>query len=105
MGRRTIGRSIKIYFLMTGFLLSGCASLKLPQAPQDTRQTLALARVQKQRVLAEMRQLLESVNGIVQGIEVHDLEMIEKAARASGSAVAVDNEPGAVRFASARQPR
>lgn len=56
----------------------------------DGRQALQLPAAEREAVLAEMRQMLESVNGILQGVVANDMPAIEKAARASGVATAVD---------------
>lgn len=59
----------------------------------DARQRLALPPAGRDKVLAEMRLMLESVNGILQGVTANDLPAVEKAARASGMAMAVDVDP------------
>jgi cytochrome c556 len=64
-----------------------------PAPPTDTRQRLALPPAGRDKVLAEMRHMLESVNGIVKGVAGGDLAAVETAARASGMAVAADVDP------------
>lgn len=45
---------------------------------------------ERDKVLAEMRQMLESMSGVLQGFVANDMPEIEKAARASGMETAVD---------------
>ena len=49
------------------------------------------------KVLAEIRHMLESVNDILRGVATNDLVAVEKAARAAGTAVAVEMEPAMMR--------
>ncbi len=55
-----------------------------PQA--DGRTAVILSEPEREFVLMEMRQLLESVQGVIGGISQGDYARIEKAARASGAA-------------------
>jgi cytochrome c556 len=74
-------------------VLAGCATTE-PRAPSaDGRQRLTLPAAQRDAVLAEMRHMLGSLTGIVQGLGAGDATGAEKAARASGMAVAVDVDP------------
>ncbi len=68
-------------------------SAEAQQQSRETRQRLLLPRAERAKVLAEMRRMLESVNGIAQGLVSNDLAAIEKAARASGMASAADVDP------------
>ena len=63
------------------------------QQAKDTRQRLLLPPAARDKVLAEMRLMLESINGILQGVAVGDMTAAEKAARASGMATAADVDP------------
>jgi hypothetical protein len=63
------------------------------QPPGDPRQRLTLPPTARDRVLAEMRHMLESVNGILRGVAANDLVAVEKAARAAGTAMAVELDP------------
>jgi hypothetical protein len=56
-----------------------------------------LAPEAREKVLAEIRHMLESVNGILRGVATNDLVAVEKAARAAGTAVAVEMEPAMMR--------
>jgi cytochrome c556 len=56
----------------------------------DTRQQVSLTPAQRDAVLAEMRTMLGSVSGVLHGLSTNDHQAIEKAARASGMAMAVD---------------
>lgn len=59
----------------------------------DSRQRLILAPATRDRILAEMRMMLESVGGIVRGLATNDPSTAEKAARASGMKHAADADP------------
>jgi hypothetical protein len=74
-------------------LLAGAASAQPPSPAADARQRVALPAAAREKVLAEMRRMLESVNGILQGVVAGDAAAIEAAARASGMAMAVDADP------------
>lgn len=60
----------------------------------DGRRTILLSSAERDLVLGEMRTMLGSVQGIVQGVHTKDLKKVAAAARASGMAAAVDLEPG-----------
>lgn len=74
-------------------LLGSSAAVEPHKSSTDTRQRLILATAQRDRILAEMRLMLRSVNGIVQGLATNDLPAAEKAARASGMVDAADVDP------------
>ena len=59
-------------------------------AASARRQLVNLNRAERDAVRDEMRQMLASVNGVVRGVADGDLATVEKAARASGMASAVD---------------
>ncbi|MDE2059702.1 MAG: hypothetical protein KGL31_11380 [candidate division NC10 bacterium] len=89
--------SIGIWVGVVGAIVLGCLSNASAVEPHksstDTRQRLALAPIHRDMILAEMRQMLGSVGGIVQGLAANDLPAAENAARASGMAVAADTDP------------
>lgn len=74
-------------------LLTGCVAVESRSPSADARQRLALGPAERDKVLAEMRGMLESVSAIVQGLAAGDSVRAESAARASGMAVAVDADP------------
>jgi hypothetical protein len=65
-------------------------SAQAKAAATDTRQRLKLTVAEGNAVRAEMRQMLASVNGVLQGLASGDLAAVDKAATASGMAAAVD---------------
>jgi Flp pilus assembly protein TadD len=83
-------------------VLAGCAGRSGPptrehgSAPAhahqvtDARRQVSLTSAERDAVLAEMRTMLGSVNGVLHGLVANDHQAIEKAARASGMAMAVD---------------
>lgn len=74
-------------------LLGSSAAVEPRASSTDTWQRLVLAPAQRDKLLAEMRLMLQSVSGIVQGLAANDLPAVEKAARASGMAAAADVDP------------
>jgi hypothetical protein len=66
------------------------ASAPHAQQVADTRRQLSLAPAQRDAVLAEMRTMLGSVSGVLHGLSANDHQAIDKAASASGMAMAVD---------------
>ncbi|MBZ0159931.1 hypothetical protein [Candidatus Methylomirabilis sp.] len=78
--------------IVLGFLGPSTA-VELHGTSADTRQRLVLAPAQRDMMLAEMRLMLESVSGIVQGLAADDLPVAEKAARMSGMMHAADTDP------------
>lgn len=93
MRTRLIGVVAGVAWVIILGLLSGSAAVEPQTSPTDTRQRLTLPTAQRDRILAEMRQLLASVSGIVQGIATNDLSAAEQAARLSGMADAADADP------------
>jgi hypothetical protein len=57
------------------------------QAP-DTRQRIRLTPAERDALLAQMRTMLESLSGIMQGLVAGDLVMAQKAARTAGATMA-----------------
>ncbi len=93
MRRTVIGRCMGLVGVLSLAFLNESAAVEPPETPLDTRQRLVLAPAQRDKILAEMRLMLGSVGGIVQGLATDDLAAAEKAARASGMAVAADVDP------------
>jgi cytochrome c556 len=56
----------------------------------DTRRQVSLMPAERDAVLAEMRTMLGSISAVLHGVTANDHQAIEKAARASGMAMAVD---------------
>lgn len=61
----------------------------------DGRVEILLAPVERDQILAEMRQLLKAVDGVVRGLgeSQPDLQAMQGAARAAGMGMAADVEP------------
>ena len=57
-------------------------------APADPRIALPMSPAEKAEFLSEMRQMLASIQGIIEGIAEEDREKIAKAARYSGNRMA-----------------
>ncbi|MBU0655984.1 MAG: hypothetical protein KJ914_12765 [Gammaproteobacteria bacterium] len=76
------------------YLLAGLLSVSLPAAsaengqPADPRTSLGLNPAERAQFLSEMRQMLGSIQGILQGISSEDREMIAKYASLSGNRMA-----------------
>jgi hypothetical protein len=85
--RRTIAATL------VGLGVLSLAGLGSGQPPRDPRQRLTLPPPARDKVLAEMRHMLESVNGILRGVVANDLPAVEKAARAAGTVMAVEMDP------------
>lgn len=75
-------------------LVASSAALGQGPTPSDPRQRVSVEPAAREMVLAEMRRMLESVNGILSGVAQGDLGAVERAARAAGTAIAVDVDPG-----------
>jgi hypothetical protein len=59
----------------------------------DGRTTVLLASDERNLVLTEMRDMLETVQIVVDGVKAGDLKQVAQAARASGMAAAADVNP------------
>lgn len=61
----------------------------------DGRTEILLASAERDQVLAEMRQLMKAVDGIIRGLgeSEPDVKQIEEAARGAGMNMAADTEP------------
>ncbi len=78
-------------FLAPGLVLGLMLVFALPlQAAEhiDLRKSLGLTPPEKAEFLAEMQQMLGSIQGVIQGIALDDRDMIIKAARYSGNRMA-----------------
>jgi hypothetical protein len=89
MQRGTCARRTASAILMVLGIVLSLAGPGRSQGPGDQRQRLTLPPQARDRVLAEMRHMLQSVNGILRGVAANDLVAVEKAARAAGTAMAV----------------
>src|SRR5574337_217550 len=89
--------SIGIFVGIMGVIVLGCLgnapAIEPHETSTDTQQRLVLAPAQRDMLLAEMRVMLASVSGIVQGLATGDLPAADKAARASGIGEAADVNP------------
>jgi cytochrome c556 len=79
--------------IITLGLFGSSAAVEPHESSSDTRQRLVLTPAQRDQILAEMRQMLESVSGIVQGLANNDLPGAKRAARMSGMMRAADADP------------
>lgn len=89
-------RTVSAILAVSGIMLS-LAGPGSTQAPGDPRQRLTLPPQARDKVLAEMRHMLESVNGVLRGVAANDLVAVERAARAAGTAMAVEMDPAMMR--------
>ena len=85
IGLWVITLAVAGWFFVTGWTTKGA----------DGRTEIVLAPVERDQILAEMRQLLKAVDGVVRGLgEVQpNLQQAEAAARAGGMQMAVDTSP------------
>jgi hypothetical protein len=86
-------RLVGVYVVMGMIVLAGVvgyAGMKRAQPSEDPRQRIVLAAAERDKVLGEMRQMLASISKVLHGFVSNDLAVIEKAARASGTATAAD---------------
>jgi len=74
--------------LLAVLLLSLSMLQPAVQAAEDTRIVLPLTPAEQSEFLAEMRQMLTSIQGIIVGIGAQDREQIADAARYSGNRMA-----------------
>lgn len=63
------------------------------KASTDGRKAVVLTAQEHDLVLMEMRAMLQSVQGVVQGLAHDDMTAVAKAARASGMGAAADTSP------------
>lgn len=88
-----IGIVVGVVMVIVLGSLGKAPAVELHQPSPDARQRLVLAPAQRDMILVEMRLMLTSVSGIVQGLATGDLSVAEKAARASGMGGAADVNP------------
>ena len=88
-----IGMCMGVVSVIVFASLNGSVTVESSEPSTDTRQRLVLEPAQRDKILAEMRLMLGSMGGIVQGLAAGDLAAIEKAARASGMVAAADVDP------------
>jgi hypothetical protein len=93
MRHQAVARRTVRAILASLCIVLGMAGTGKSQPPGDTRQRLLLPPPARDKVLAEMRHMLESVNGVLRGVVANDLVAAEKAARAAGTAMAVEMDP------------
>ncbi|MES0490864.1 MAG: hypothetical protein ABUK01_12785 [Leptospirales bacterium] len=63
------------------------------ESMEDTRMAITLTPDEKSHVLGEMRAMLNSIQGIVAGLDQGDMKMVSEAALESGTAHMVDTDP------------
>lgn len=85
-------RVVAAALVVLGVMLS-VAGTGSGQPSGDPRQRLVLPSLARDKVLAEMRHMLESVHGILRGVAANDLVAVEGAARAAGTTMAVEMDP------------
>jgi cytochrome c556 len=90
MNSRLIGTGVVVMGMIVLVAAAGYAGVKRSEPSSDPRQRLVLPRAERDKVLAEMRQMLGSMSGVLHGFVANDMPAIEKAARASGMAMAAD---------------
>jgi mono/diheme cytochrome c family protein len=89
-------RSATLVPLLAVAVLAGSVAPGRGQPGTDTRQRLVLPAAARDKVLAEMRTMLESINGILRAVDAKDTAAIEAAARPSGLAMAAEMDPSIV---------
>jgi hypothetical protein len=83
------------WIAVTGLVL-GVLALPWPatsQPPSDTRQRVLLAPAARDKILAEMRDMLGALHEVFRALSVNDPAAAEQAARGAGMGVAVDVKP------------
>ena len=71
------------YFFVKGHTVSSA----------DARTAVVLTDVERDQILAEMRQFLKAVHGVLEAVVVQDLSHAERSARTAGMAMSVDVNP------------
>lgn len=79
--------------LVGALALVGTARLEAGEPTPDTRQRIVLPAVGRDKILSEMRVMLQSLGGVLHGLAANDLPAAEKAARVSGIQTAADVDP------------
>jgi len=83
VGLWIVGVTVLGWFFVKGVTMPG----------SDGRTEIALALAERDQILAEMRQLLKGVQGVVTAVNEQNTKSVETAARAVGMGMAVDAEP------------
>lgn len=68
----------------------GGATLLQAPAPADARERVSVTPAERDAIRGEMRTMLHSLSGIMQGMIAGDLQMAQQAARASGTRTLLD---------------
>jgi cytochrome c556 len=92
MKSRWIGVGVVVMGVVMLAGVAGYAGTPRDEPSSDTRQRIPLPRTQREKILAEMRQMLGSIRGILHGLAANDMPTIERAARVSGMERAADPE-------------
>ena len=71
------------YFFVKGHTVAGT----------DARIAVMLTDVERNQILAEMRQFLKTVHEVLEAVVVQDLSLAERSARTAGMAMSVDVNP------------
>ena len=87
--RRLTSRILAARFLFAAGI-TGVSAQHAAQTADDDRERIMLPAPARNRVLAEMRMMLESVAGVVAALSEGDTAAAAQAARASGMVMAVD---------------
>lgn len=92
MKPRWIGVGVVVIGMIVLVGVAGFAGAPRTEPSSDTRQRITLPRAQRNKILAEMRQMLGSIRGVLHGLAANDMPTIERAARVSGMEGAADPE-------------
>ena len=87
---------MKAIWVGAGVLCFATLALSGPgsgQQPTDARQRVVLTAAARDKILAEMRDMLGALHGVIRALSVGDLAAAEQAARGAGMGVAVDVRP------------
>lgn len=84
----TTGKRFRQTFVALGLLFAAQGAGADPNRAADSRTRLGMTEAERIEFLAEMRQMLTSVQGIIAGIGAEDRERIIEAARYSGNRMA-----------------
>lgn len=93
MKSTSIGIVVGIIGTFVLAIFNSSFALEPHESTGDTRQRLILTPAQRSMMLAEMRLMLGSVGGILQGLATGNLAAAEKAARTSGMTGSADVDP------------
>jgi cytochrome c556 len=87
--------SVFVLWILTSTVLGWFFVKGWTTTGSDGRTEILLAPIERDQILAEMRQLLKAVDGVVRGLgeSQPDLQAMQRAARAAGMEMAADVEP------------